>query len=102
MDASRIKVELLGTSFHIESREKREYLQDVVSYLTAKVDEVRGEAPVADPVKVALIVGLNLVDELLKERSTGPGPRMQSSSGDAEIGRIAETLIERIDQSLLE
>ena len=61
-------MELLGTSFHIESPEAREYLEDVVAYLTAKVDEVRGEAPVADPVKIALIAGLNIVDEFFKER----------------------------------
>ena len=100
MDTSRIKVELLGTSFFIESSEDREYLNDVVAYLTAKVDEVQGEAPVADPVKITLIAGLNLVDELFKERAGGPRHGEVGRTGDAEIGRIAESLIERIDRSL--
>ena len=102
MDTSRIKVELLGTSFHIESPEDRQYLDNVVAYLTAKVDEVRGEAPVADPVKIALIAGLNIVDEFFKERDGGARSAETGKPRDAEISRIAESLIERIDQSLRE
>jgi cell division protein ZapA (FtsZ GTPase activity inhibitor) len=93
MATERIKVELLGTTFHVESAEEGDYLRSVVTYLQDKVNEVRGQSPVADPIKVALLAGLNLVDELFKAREGRP------VSG-SEIGQIAESLIERIDRSL--
>jgi cell division protein ZapA (FtsZ GTPase activity inhibitor) len=95
MAKSRIKVDLLGTSFHVHAEEESDYLATVVSYLREKVEEVRREATMADPVKIALLAGLNLVDELFKERS-----RRGGSVSDPEIGRITERLIETIDRSL--
>lgn len=97
MEPSRLKVDMLGTSFHIRANEDSAYLRGVLDYLREKVDEVRSEVGAADPLKIALLTGLNLVDELFKERHKGTGDR---PSEYAEIGRITERLIERIDRTL--
>ncbi len=97
MDTSRLKVDMLGTSFHIRANEDSAYLRAVLDYLREKVDEVKAEVGVADPLKIALLAGLNLVDELFKEQQKSLGVR---PSEYAEIGRITERLIERIDRSL--
>jgi len=97
MEPSRLKVDILGTSFHIRANEDSAYLRTVLDYLREKVDEVRSEVGAADPLKIALLAGLNLVDELFKEQQKGLGVR---PSEYAEIGRITESLIERIDRSL--
>ena len=97
MEPSRLKVDLLGTTFHIRASEDAAYLRGVLDYLRARVDEVRSEVAAADPLKIAILAGLNLVDELFKERQKVPGVH----PGDyAEIGRITERLIERIDRTL--
>jgi cell division protein ZapA len=99
MEPSRLKVEMLGTSFHIRANEDAAYLRTVLDFLREKVDEVRAEVGPADPIKVALLAALNIIDELFKEKQKASGGR----PGDyAEIGRIAERLIERIDRSLQE
>ena len=94
MGKSRVKVDLLGTSFQIQADEDAAYLAEIVAYLSGKVSEVRREVPVADPVKVALLVGLNLTDELFKARAGREIP------DDPEIGQIATRIIERIDRTL--
>lgn len=99
MEPSRLKVDMLGTSFHIRASEDAVYLRSVLDYLRGKVDEVKSEVGAADPLKIALLAGLNLVDELFKEKQRGLGMR---PSEYAEIGRITERLIERIDRTLEE
>jgi cell division protein ZapA len=97
MEPNRLKVDLLGTSFHIRANEDSAYLRRVLDYFREKVDEVRSEVGAADPLKIALLAGLNLVDEIFKERhKTSGGPPGEY----AEIGRITERLIERIDRTL--
>jgi cell division protein ZapA (FtsZ GTPase activity inhibitor) len=97
METSRLKVDMLGTSFQIRANEDSAYLRSVLDYLREKVNEVRTEVGAADPLKIALLAGLNLVDELFKEKQKGLGVRPGEY---AEIGRITERLIERIDRSL--
>jgi cell division protein ZapA (FtsZ GTPase activity inhibitor) len=97
MEPSRLKVEMLGTSFHIRANEDAAYLRTVLDFLRQKVDEVRNEVGAADPLKIALLAALNIVDELFKEKQKGSGMRPGEY---AEIGRITERLIERIDRSL--
>jgi cell division protein ZapA len=97
MEPSRLKVDLLGTSFHIRASEDAAYLRSVLDYLRDRVSEVQTEVGAADPLKIAILTALNLVDEVFKERrrASGGDPRE-----DAEIGRITERLIERIDRTL--
>jgi cell division protein ZapA (FtsZ GTPase activity inhibitor) len=97
METSRLKVDLLGATFQIRANEDSAYLKAVLDYLREKVDEVRSAVGPADPLKIALLAALNLVDELFKERQGGLGGRPGEF---AEIGRITERLIERIDRSL--
>ena len=97
MEPSRLKVDMLGTTFHIRASEDAAYLRSVLDYLREKVDEVKSEVGAADPLKIALLTGLNLVDELFKEKQRAVG----GQPGEfAEIGRITERLIERIDRTL--
>jgi cell division protein ZapA len=97
MEPSRLKVDLLGTSFHIRASEDAAYLRSVLDYLRDRVNEVQTEVGAADPLKIAILTALNLVDEVFKERRRASGG---DPGEDAEIGRITERLIERIDRTL--
>jgi cell division protein ZapA (FtsZ GTPase activity inhibitor) len=93
-----MKVEILGSSFQIQSDENQEYLASVVEHLRRKTQETRNRHPGIEPTKCLIITGLQLVDELLKERS-------RSGLSDAEASeafRITQDIIRRIDDSLPE
>jgi cell division protein ZapA (FtsZ GTPase activity inhibitor) len=87
-----VEVSILGCSFTIQSNYDPRYMSEVVACLKEKIREVQTGSGVQDPLKIALLAALNVVDELLRKR------------GDAsrEIEEITERLIERIDQSLVE
>ena len=92
MDGASVEVNILGSSFTIQSNDDPRYMAEVVAYLKEKVREVQTGSGVQDPLKVALLAALNVVDELLRKRG----------EASREIEEITERLIERIDQSLVE
>jgi cell division protein ZapA (FtsZ GTPase activity inhibitor) len=92
VDGASVEVNILGSSFTIQSNYDPRYMGEVVAYLKEKVREVQTGSGVQDPLKVALLAALNVVDELLRKRG----------EASREIEEITERLIERIDQSLVE
>lgn len=93
-----LSIQLLGTSFSLKSDENLDYLEEVVEYYKRKVEETQKSVPLSDPLKIALLTGIILTDELLKERSKGGSGLSQGEAEEAE--RITRTLIERIDSIL--
>ena len=90
-----IRVELLGTTFQVESDGSEEYLSSLVEYLERRVAEVQGMTETRDPLKTAILAALLTADDLFQARATGLPER------DAEeISRITHALIERIDANL--
>jgi hypothetical protein len=89
-------VDLLGASFVIQSTESPEHLARLATYLRARIEEVKSRYSFADPLTVALVAALNVADELFRERDGRglPGP-------DADLGSVAQKLIDSIDESLL-
>lgn len=90
------RIELLGTSFTIRSDEEQAYFDDVVAYLRKRVDETVARNVVSDPLKVSIVVALNVVDELFKERVANG-----AAAEDArQAGEITTRLIAEIDRAL--
>jgi cell division protein ZapA len=87
-----VEVSILGASFTIQSRYDPRYMGEVIAYLKNRIREVQNTSGVQDPLKIALLAALNVVDELLSKRG----------DSSREIEQITEKLIERIDQSLVE
>ena len=93
-----ISVQLLGTSFSLKSTENLDYLKEVVAYYEEKVEETRRGASLHDPLKIALLTGIVLADELIKERNR---QSVSLSAPDAdEAERITLSLIDKIDSIL--
>jgi cell division protein ZapA len=90
------RIELLGTSFTIRSQEDAAYLDDVISYFRKRVEETAGKFAITDPLKVALVVALNVVDELFKERIANG----VASEHARQAGEITTRLIAQIDRAL--
>jgi cell division protein ZapA (FtsZ GTPase activity inhibitor) len=93
-----LSVQLLGTSFSLKSTENLDYLKEVVAYYEEKVDETRRGVSLQDPLKIALLTGIVLADELIKERSRHSGSLSAPEADEAE--RITKALIDKIDSIL--
>ena len=99
MEKNNLEVNILGTSFTIQSRTDDGYLRQLVTYLERTVRQIQERYDSHDPIKVSLLAGLNIADELFRCRSAGGRPE---EPGSEEIERITERLIETIDRSLTE
>jgi len=97
MEKRQLKIDVLGTSFTIQSDESADHLARLSAYVKAKIEEVKSRYSFADPLMVSLLATLNIADELFKTRE---GREPQPST--AEIGDLAERLISRIDEELLD
>ncbi len=98
MNKNSLAVNILGSSFTVQTSGDLQHLQRVVDYLENKVQEIQSkyaERTTQDPVKISLLAGLNLVDELFRTRA-GTG----AEADDVELERITERLIDTIDKSL--
>jgi cell division protein ZapA len=97
MEKRQLRIEVLGTSFVIQSDESPENLARLSSYVKAKIEEVKSRYSFADPLTVAVLAALNIADEMFKSREgrepTGPVEELTS---------VAERLISRMDDQLLE
>jgi cell division protein ZapA len=103
MGIETVRVELLGASFAIQTDESKEYVESLLAYLGSKIETVRQSSKVDDPLKVALLAGIFLVDELYRERldaSAADTRKVTDERRDLDIAAVADRLIARIDDSL--
>lgn len=100
-----MRIELLGTSFQIQSDESPEYVERILNHYTERVREIESSVATGDPLKKAILAALLVTDELYRERdenhtrprSTGIPPEQA-----AEIEKITVSLIEKIDSTFPE
>jgi cell division protein ZapA (FtsZ GTPase activity inhibitor) len=89
-------IELLGISFTIRTQEDPAYIGDVIAYYRKRLDETAARIAITDPLKVSVLVALNVVDELFKERVANG-----AAAEDARhAGEITTRLIAQIDRAL--
>lgn len=100
MKNNLLNIDILGSSFTIRSSEDPEYLEQVVWYLENKIRETQKKVPVTDPMKIAILSGFFLVDELMKEKMKKGLPYSITAQDAVEIGKITDELIELIDKNI--
>jgi len=102
-EKNQLKVTLLGTSLMIQSDEDAEHLQAVIQYFEKKIDEVKKRLPTTEPIKLAVLAGLNIVDELLKIQTqvrTQQASAHDSVNEAEEVERITRRMIQKLDNIL--
>lgn len=99
-----MRIELLGTSFSIQSDEDPAYLSEIVQYLSQKIAEVSASVKTEDQVKIGILAALLISDELFKLRANQQIQPEQtlSSKDEAEVNEIAQRLIRTIDEFIQE
>lgn len=95
-----MKIELLGTSFTLQSDEDPEYLDELVRYVAGKISEIKSTVSTRDNLKIAILAAVLLADELFKEREHRNNREAGDDRTADEVNRIADALIARIDTTL--
>lgn len=86
------KVQILGSSFTIQTDEDPEYFELLLAYIKKKTNEIESSVGVKDPLKTAILTCLTLADEIHK------GDGLTEDLAEAE--RITLSIIDQIDKSL--
>lgn len=92
---------MLGVSFTIQTNENPEYFASILDYVQRTVESVQTSSGLVDPVKIAILANLYLVDELFSERKKKGDLFAQVPQVElAEAEKIALKLIRDLDSSL--
>lgn len=98
MAKGNLQIDLLGTSFAIQADEKDEYLSALYHHYKKTVAQIEQTSSLNDPLRIAIIAGILISDELYKEKLKHSD---QKSSIDLEQAeRMALEMISRIDQAI--
>lgn len=97
MDSGQLDIDILGTSFSIQANESNEYLQTIYNYYVETVNQVqKSVGRQLEPIKIAVIAGILLSDELKKERTyieqLNPNERE-----NLQVIDLTKKIIERLD-----
>lgn len=102
--ASDLRLEILGTSFSITTDEEPAYLEEVLSQYRTVVANTHDISGMNDPLKIAILAGFLLCDEINKLRiQTGQERQEAEARREGEVRELeqrAMNLIARIDQVL--
>lgn len=102
MAKGSLQIDVLGTSFSIKADEDTAYLEQILGYYKRIVGQIEQGGALKDPLKISILAGIMLSDELYKAkgRSIKFQAALESNSTDQEADRITKSLIEKIDQVL--
>lgn len=91
MTEGRADVEILGQRLSVRGRGTPEYIHELAEYLNGRIQTVRDQARVFDPLRLSLLAGLHVVDELYRCRET-EGGRGTDGQLLARVDRLTERL----------
>ena len=85
MTEGRADVEILGQRLSVRGRGTPEYIHELADYLNGRIQTVREQARVFDPLRLSLLAGFHVVDELYRCREA-------DAALVARVNRLAERL----------
>jgi len=91
MTEGRADVEILGQRLSVRGRGTPEYIQELAEYLNGRIQTVREQARVFDPLRLSLLAGLHVVDELYRSREA-ENARQVDPQLLARVDRMTERL----------
>jgi mannose-6-phosphate isomerase len=94
MPQSDLRLEILGTSFTITADEEGPYLEKLLNDYYARLEEVQKSTGLRDPLKIAILAGYLLCDDLHKIKQERDDPE------EEETFKRTLKLIARLDEVL--
>jgi cell division protein ZapA len=102
----QLDIRILGREFKVACKEEeRAELLEAVSYVDAKMREIRDSGKIAGVERVAIMAALNIANDLLRERQSPAATPPASSSGATIVDegmarRRIQSMQAAIDQAL--
>src|SRR5215471_16995318 len=104
LTAHDLLINALGTSFSITASGDLAYLEEVLAQYQVAVANTQGISGMKDPLKIAILTGFLLCDEINKLKMHAEEEQAKTTSEqntDAqELNRITRDIIDRIDQAI--
>jgi len=91
MPVEVVTIDLLGTTFTVQTDESREYMDVLVAELNLRLNSLRSTTRVSDPLKLSVLASITILDDLV---------RLRRETGGEEFSRVAARLIGRLDETL--
>jgi cell division protein ZapA (FtsZ GTPase activity inhibitor) len=91
MTEGRADVEILGQRLSVRGRGTPEYIHELAEYLNERIETVRDQARVFDPLRLSLLAGLHVADELYRARESESARRVDPQLL-ARVDRMTERL----------
>ena len=98
MEKNDLRIDMLGTSFSIAADEDLAYLESLLKRYQIVVENTKRVTGLHDPLKVAILTGFLLCDEIEKIKKQGQSGEKEGR----EAERLTLDLIARIDEALPE
>ena len=88
-----IEVEVFGHRFSLQGEGDEAYFHELAEYVDAQMRTLAKQTKTSTPTKLAILAAINVTDELFRQQR-------HRESGETEMERRAQLLVERIDQHL--
>ncbi|MDX9800919.1 MAG: cell division protein ZapA [Spirochaetia bacterium] len=95
MGSNLVEIKVLGTSFKIQVDEDPAYMKEILDYLEKIISKVETTTGMKDPLRIALLASVYVIDELYKERDSG-----NNQSIESEFTELTERIINCIESVL--
>jgi len=87
------EIEIFGAIYQVRGQQDPEYLQELALIVDGKMREIAQHVSTVDTAKIAILVALNLADELQQGREKFQGEREEVQARiNALTGQLRETL----------
>jgi cell division protein ZapA len=103
MPKGGLRIDILGASFTIAADEDPQYLAKLLTHFRSVVDLTKQNTGISDPLKIAIVAGLMVCDEVEKSKKAPlfkEDKDKEQKAETAEAERLALDLIARIDEAL--
>ncbi|MCC7008601.1 MAG: cell division protein ZapA [Acidobacteria bacterium] len=94
MGSGVIHVEIHGQRYAVRSDLDPQYVAELAAYLDEKMRAAARELTSAEALRVAVIAGLNICDELFRARADSAGQATRVRARAAEIERLLDAVLE--------
>ena len=91
-----VQVDIHGQQYSIRSELDPQYIGAIAAYLDEKMRLAARELTSSDPLRVAIIAALNIVDELHRARADTTGVEGRLLARAADIERIVDAVLTEV------
>jgi len=88
-----IEVEVFGHRFSLQGEGDEAYFHELAEYVDTQMRTLAKQTKTSTPTKLAILAAINVTDELFRQQR-------HRDSGETEMERRAQLLVERIDEHL--